>query len=539
MSNYILSEDFQRLLDIYIQAKDREKTYNQEEGEKIKVHQVSGKLAFFYEKIRNTVDYKEEHLLRKNAIERILKRRIITEKSEIDVAKYLVYELIRARYLPDKEIPEVRIKEVSVIIEKYAYILNNLPDHKSSLKGANSNQSVFDWIIGVASCEIEECLVLHHKELAIVEFAMSVLVDRIQIESGVSVTEQERRELIYVALLKGLIKSDLAYVRYRILLAKRPNWLNMSQEDLLNVTDNMHTVITDVESVVSHYYVDFFTRAVKKYLAYFAILQEVLINNTSDSLRDICKHSYKIEDAIRDACIRTYRDAKTKLNRAAVRSVLYIFLTKMVIALIIELPFDKYIVKDVNYVVLMINILFPVFLMALVVFSIRIPGTNNTNLIIQGVQDMIYNRPVVAVTTIKRPIGHGSFFMSVFKLLYLVVFIASFSAVIWFLKFIGFNFVSIGLFIFFLCVVSYFGIRISKNARSLVVVQRKEGVMSFIMDLFTTPIIQVGYWMSVKLANINIITFVFDFIIEAPFKIFVDIFEQWIYYVKEEKEKIE
>jgi hypothetical protein len=53
------------------------------------------------------------------------------------------------------------------------------------------------------------------------------------------------------------------------------------------------------------------------------------------------------------------------------------------------------------------------------------------------------------------------------------------------------------------------------------------------------PILQMGKWLSSEMSNINVFVYVLDFIIEAPFKTFVDIFEAWIYYLKEEKDKIE
>ena len=52
------------------------------------------------------------------------------------------------------------------------------------------------------------------------------------------------------------------------------------------------------------------------------------------------------------------------------------------------------------------------------------------------------------------------------------------------------------------------------------------------------PIVAVGKWLTEKFSRINVFVFVLDFIIEAPFKIFVDIAEQWTKYVKERKEEI-
>src|SRR3989344_8878818 len=66
----------------------------------IHVDEVALKVAAFYEKIRTIVDWKEEHLIRRSAIIRKLKRRFLNlelnssyEKEEI--AEPLILELIR------------------------------------------------------------------------------------------------------------------------------------------------------------------------------------------------------------------------------------------------------------------------------------------------------------------------------------------------------------------------------------------------------------------------------------------------------------
>src|SRR3972149_8054642 len=68
-------EDFLRSLD--------EKIYSyRSKGEPtVQVSEVLGGLARIYEKIRTTVEYKGDHVLRRNAIERILKRLIWEQQS--------------------------------------------------------------------------------------------------------------------------------------------------------------------------------------------------------------------------------------------------------------------------------------------------------------------------------------------------------------------------------------------------------------------------------------------------------------------------
>lgn len=535
-SNCQLSKEAQKLLDSYKKVLETEKNYNATDTEKIAVHQVSSKLAFFYEKLRNTVDYKEEHLLRKNAVERILKRRIMTEKTETDVAKFLVYELIRARYLPNKKIPQSRIGDIKEIIEKYTFLLNKIPDENTYQV---SNETLFDWIIGIAACEIEEKLVPHGKENAIVEFAREIMERKITVREELRISPTLQKELLYVAVLKNLTKSDLDMIRYRIFIMKHSDWIFApSEETFSRMATLMGPIATEIDEIINHQYGENFSKVVKKNVAYFNILQEVSSSNPKD-LEHIFSHHYHVEDSIKETCVKQYKIARTKLNRSALRSIAYIFITKVVLALIIEFPFDKYIMGHVNYFALGVNILFPPLIMATVVLTISVPSKKNTELIVDGIKEMLYGKYKNQPTVIKGAIARSSLFLNVFRLLYLIVFTVSFGGIIFILSRLGFNFISILLFIFFLSVVSYFGIRIRQNARELLVVQKKEGIISFLADLFSMPILQLGQWLSVKMSNINVFVYILDFIIEAPFKTFVDIFEEWIYYVKEEKDKIE
>lgn len=536
MPNSQLSEEASQLLSDYKRALEKDKGYNDTEGDKISVHQVSSKLAFFYEKLRNTVDYKEEHLLRKNAIERILKRRIMTEKNEADVAKFLVYELIRARYLPNKKIPEKRIGEIKGIIEKYTYLLNRVPDQSAS---AGVNESLFDWVIGIASYEIEEKLVPHDKDNAIVEFASGVIARKIEVSPELRISAPVQKELVYIAVLKNLVKCDRAMIRYKLFRSKHSEWIVApSEETISRLALVMSAIAREIDGIIDHEYGDNFSKAVRKNLACFAILQEVASGHPKE-MEHIFSHHFHIEDAIKETCVKKYRSARTKLNRAAVRSIAYIFITKVVLALIIELPYDRIFVGHVNYFALGINILFPPILMAIVVLTIKVPSKKNTDLIVSGIKEMVYGEYKNPPLVIKRAVARNSLFSNVFGILYLIVFVVSFGGIILILQRLGFNFVSMALFIFFLSVVSYFGIRIRQNARELLIVHKKEGMLSFMTDLFSIPILQLGQWLSVKMSSINVFVYVLDFIIEAPFKTFVDIFEEWIYYIKEEKDKIE
>jgi len=101
-----------------------------------------------------------------------------------------------------------------------------------------------------------------------------------------------------------------------------------------------------------------------------------------------------------------------------------------------------------------------------------------------------------------------------------------------------FNAVSIGFFIFFLSVVSFLGIKLRLDNKELQMQTRKEGFSSLLVDFFTVPIVRVGHWLSLKAPKVNVFVFILDVIIEAPFKSFVEISEEWVEYIKEKKDEI-
>ena len=68
--------------------------------------------------------------------------------------------------------------------------------------------------------------------------------------------------------------------------------------------------------------------------------------------------------------------------------------------------------------------------------------------------------------------------------------------------------------------------------------KKKEGVLSFFINFFALPVVSAGRWMSTKFKSINLFAFIMDYIIEAPFKLFVAAFEDWLGFMREKKEEV-
>ena len=168
-----------------------------------------------------------------------------------------------------------------------------------------------------------------------------------------------------------------------------------------------------------------------------------------------------------------------------------------------------------------------------------IPGGDNTNKIVEGVEEIIFDGDKKKEPfKLRKPAKRNKTLGTVFGLIYAVTFCFSFGFVVWVLDKLNFSWLSIIIFVFFLALISFFSIKVRKTAKELLIIEKKESLLSFLIDFFYMPIIEVGKWLSERFSKINVFVFVLDFIIEAPFKIFVEIAEEWTRYVKERKDDI-
>ena len=93
------------------------------------------------------------------------------------------------------------------------------------------------------------------------------------------------------------------------------------------------------------------------------------------------------------------------------------------------------------------------------------------------------------------------------------------------------------IFLFFVSVVTFFSYRIRQIVRELRL-DDKESMLTPLVDFFFMPILSLGKFFSQEIAKLNFFIFVFDFLIEAPFKMIFEIVEEWISFVRKRKEEI-
>jgi len=547
-----------------IYSEQTKKEEREDDIPRIKVSTLISRVAFFYEKVRNAVDYEEEHLLRKNAIARILRRQVmiegvLKETDSAGLSEHLIIELIRASYLPNNKIPETKLKEIAGLLEKYIRLKNqtvlrinaalNLKTDINKAKDLiNEKNNLVRWLLTLAACEIEENLAPNRVKQMIVNNMFDVLSKNIVLPKDLPY-EKDLEIQIYLSIGRTFLKLDKDILGFVLFKYYNSDWLEIGKKDtgdpdnaqkIKKIANDISDLKVLVEQQLNHPLAKQLDKIARLYSLYFSILSETIDSDPAKIYGELQKGERGFLASLKKTCQQKYKKAQKRLWRAALRSIIYIFLTKSVFAVAIEVPAIQWFGESLNPLSLAVNVSFPAVLLFLIVFLTRTPKENNTNKIIEGIKEITFlgqekKQPII----LRKPNKRHLLADIIFNLIYAASFIFSIYVIIWALTFIHFNWVSITIFLFFLAFVSFFSVIVTRGVKELMVIDRKENLWTFLVDLFYMPIILVGRWLSNNVSKINIFIFIFDFIIEAPFKILVEIAEDWTKYVRERRDNME
>jgi len=226
------------------------------------------------------------------------------------------------------------------------------------------------------------------------------------------------------------------------------------------------------------------------------------------------------------------------LSRGVLRSIVYVFFTKMILALAIEFPTDIYLNGIINYVTAGVNILFPPVLMFIVAIMIRMPRKENTEQIVKSIMSIAVGDYTDKKYILNAKKSGGKFMKFVFNIIYAATFVFSIMILFWFLHKVGFNVFSSFIFVLFLTLVSFFSIRIRRPVKELLTIDMRESLVGSVVDFFALPFVSMGRVLSEKFSKLNFIAFFMDFIIEAPFKLLIEIVEGLFAFLKEKKDDV-
>src|SRR3989338_8482585 len=426
-----LSKSVKNLLEQY-RLWEKESSFPEEEGT-ISVDEVLSHVASFYEKIRGIVDLREEHLLRKTAIERILKRRVFTRNAGEDFAEPFLQELIRGGHFPNNNIPSRRIPEVQQIISKYLFLLEHAPQDVSSRILAK----LHDWLLGIAAVEIEETLISSRRERALIDFMTASIEQDILLKNGTVLSLEEKHIQVYVAVCRALFKLDDATISYHLFEKLYPFWKSPGQDTLLAIAEKIHVLQEKIRGILVHPLSEKLYQIAERYDTPYLLVGDIIMESP-ENFSELAQDSIKLEAAMKEAYTVRLGKLRGKMHRAAFYGTLSVFLSKMLIAFAAEIPFDKYVTHDFNTTAIGISVAVPPLLMLLLVTSITTSSEENFQKVMLEVMRVTYATDKRNVHELASPRKRGVILNTIIYTMYLASFVLSFGAL--FLVLTGLNF---------------------------------------------------------------------------------------------------
>lgn len=499
----------------------------------IEVHDTISNVAWAYEKLRQAIDYQDEHLLRKNAIERMMKRRLVAGATADAIAEPLILELIRGRYLPNKTLPTTLIGQAADVINRYIHLWTQLPhlDREES-------DRLYGWYVGLLSVELNELLASAEHDEALVQLMFRATHRDITFAAE-HLSEADKNTQLYIAIHRALLKSDQNIIQYHLFLRQHPEWSTATPEQVAALGAQLPIIRANIDAALFHPAGDLLQRMMKKYTIIFLLFDDLAKQYGTDATQRMMFPTELVGD-IKAAYNNRRKKILGKITRSIIRSIIYIFLTKMLLLVLIEMPIEKIVYPDEhNIIPLLINVGFPPLLLFLLGITIRPAGKKNEAAVIEKVEALIYRGDDRnSLVKPRKPIRRSAFFTNLFRVTYALTFVLVFGGIISALTLINFTPISTFIFLLFLSIVSFFGIRVRLLSKELLVVDQRESIATVMFDFLTVPILQVGRWISLRVPKVNVLIFFLDVIIEAPFKAFLEATEGFFGFLREKREEI-
>lgn len=498
------------------------------DGEKISVDPVVSEVASFYEKIRNAMEYQEEEVVFRVAIERILKRRLLLGSNGFKIAEPLIKELAWAKYFPDKSIPHAFIETIAQKINLYIRLYEEAP----RIYDINKNK-LHDWIIEVLSADIALTINPNKNSQIVCAFMFHMLSQKITIDG----VDEDKDSILFVNIKRALANEDKAFLRFHLF---HQYFGNLTEENFGNILNNFLNGYLVIEQEFSHPLNEQFYSFCKRQAVPFIILKKILDKHKEDA-KEIFTNPEKFTQAVIDVCKESYENIHRRVRTAIFRSIVFLLATKAVFALFVEGTVEKGLYGNVSWGFLIINILTPPLLMFILTFFIKEPGDANTKIILDKLNSIFYDPNISAIekknfnlNIRKRPVLNTIFVSLWFMMFGLIIW-----GIVSSLNVFHINPVSQAVFIFFLIIASFLMFRIAQSARVFNASDKEGNVLSILFYFAFMPFVLLGKRLTMSFSKVNIFLFLFDFIIETPFKTIFGFFDQWFTFMRSQRVKLD
>jgi hypothetical protein len=473
----------------------------------------------FRNKIIEKGEEGEKRALRRIVITSFLRKRLsskdLLQTNPKSNARLLFAEIISRGYLSKNKIKNLKFQKVSIVLEKYSYLLKYSPNQKNNFKR---------WITEVASCELEEVIWSGREEKIFTSYMVRSLMEEAEIENN---SEKINSTFLFrISSKKAIFKGvDLPVFSYYFIKDKYPFWGEASEKDLEKI---ITTISKDKEEAEK----EFRSTAYKKVFLFckknalpFLLIKD-LFNENSEKIKEVLSDPQETEKQVK----KIYEE-----RRKEVEKITYFSGTILAILLFVfNLSLFKFTVNSFDS-------LLGVFLLPLLVLLITVTTTlpldKNKNKVLLKVIDIIYKKEdrEKKKISLKKHKKSVVFAINIFYSFFFAVLMALF---IFLLFIIEMKTIHSFVFFFTLLLTSFFMVKIRKKTRELFIIEKKEKVIEVALDALSFPLVKTEKALEINEKKCHPAFMITESLIRMRKKDIADLFINWKLKLKQKKEKI-
>ncbi len=499
------------------------------EKETIHVPTVGSTLSTAYEQLRNASEYAEDNLLRQRAIRRYLKRTLSFHEhiKTSQLAEELVTELTQAEYLPNNHTTKGEVTAIADHIKRYYTAYWQYVKIEPSGK---KRQKFQGWILDVLSVRCEQALQSNVRQLSFTHFAFTYLQPQLDIASlvrpGEVVDQNDYAIILYIAIQRSILKADAPSVRAALLDSYRQD---------IGLIHNFEAFNAKFDVLFESKTAAYVSRIVNKNGATLRMVYSGFYASDAPLGPKTLQSEDTLDYQLRQHIEQEYTTLNKRLDKGIIRSIAFLIITKSLIGLGIELPYDIIVEGHVLWLPLLLNLFFPAVFIAISRLTLSTPTGRNTDAIIQHITSMLYeegNHKTYAIRIPKSSPSVG------FNFVYAFMFALIFAGLSFILYKLQFNIVQGVIFFVFLSTASFLAFRLSNQIREIEAVHLSQGSLALMRDILYMPFIYVGQQISYRYSRVNIVAAVLDILIELPLKTILRLVRQWTLFLNSKKDEL-
>lgn len=489
--------------------------------EMIGVSVATKRIASAYERFRNTLEADEEDILRRKAIWRILVRRLMEDRSGTAIATALLQELVRAHY-------------VASITRYQAERIGREIDEVRLLR-EQADQEVGNWFLRLVAVSIDRELYPRRQEEQLVHLMYHDTYRRTVWTDDLAAAA-DRPQQLYIGCHRALFAADDYEISYHYFLNSFSYWKQtpLANEQRAHLVREIPRFYREVERLVNHPA----RQRIMHFLRPVAVPYRILRDVCREGDTNVFEAPVTVATATQAALTRRSNRLVDRMTKRARHSVVFLLVTKTILAFLIELPYELFLLGRVHWLALGMNTIFHPLLLLLISTWTHLPGARNTERLVEQLQIIASGEGELPTIVLNASRRYGPVTWSAFAFFYTTLFFAVFWGMFVVLNWFDFSLLGMLLFVTFLGLVAFLSARVRRSVDEIRVVPKKDSTISVMSSFLALPILEFGGWLTRNISQINVVLFIMDRIFEAPFKLLIDVIEEWFTFVRDRREEI-